>query len=457
MRDWNAGRIAEAAGADLARHAEGSPERTLIDSRLAGPGDLFVALPGTRVDGGEFAAGALAAGAWGVLVTPERARALLADDAGATRGAILAAADPLAGLGTLARAWRRALGAQVVAVTGSVGKTSTKELIAAMLAPSRRVVASRANFNTDIGMPLEILAAPAGTEVLVLEAGMRGFGEIATLTAICEPDVGVITTIAAVHLEQVGSLEGVARAKAELLVGMRDGGTAVIPAGEPLLEPWLRPELDTVTFGPGGDVDWAAEPGGEILARGERVAIELPFTAAHQRRNALAAVAAARAVGVTPDGPVEVVFGAGRGERIELAGGITVFDDCYNASPLSMRAALDDLATQDPARRRVAVFGDMLELGAEEHALHREIGAEARRTGVDVLVTVGPRAAAMAEAFAGEAHAAPDAAAGAELAAELVRPGDLVLVKGSNGVGLSVVAPRLRERAAAGAPVDGGR
>ncbi len=324
-----------------------------------------------------------------------------------------------------------------------------------MLAPHRRVVASRANFNTDIGMPLEILAAPAGTEVLVLEAGMRGFGEIATLAAICEPDVGVITTIAAVHLEQVGSLEGVARAKAELLVGMRDGATAVIPAGEPLLEPWLRPELETVTFGPGGDVDWADEPGGEILAGGERIDIELPFSAAHQRRNALAAVAAARAVGVTPEGPVEVVFGAGRGERIELPGPITVFDDCYNASPLSMRAALDDLATQDPARRRVAVLGDMLELGAEEHALHREIGAEAQRTGVDVLVTVGPRAAAMAEAFAGEAHAAPDAAAGAELAAELVRPGDLVLVKGSNGVGLSVVAPRLRELAGAGAPVDG--
>jgi UDP-N-acetylmuramoyl-tripeptide--D-alanyl-D-alanine ligase len=457
MRDWGAGRIAEAAGAELARGGGGSPERTLIDSRLVGPGDLFVALPGTRVDGGAYAAGALEAGAWGVLVTPDRAQALLAGNDSAAPGAILAADDPLAALGSLARAWRRALGAQVIAVTGSVGKTSTKELIAAMLAPQRRVVASRANFNTDIGMPLEILAAPAGSEVLVLEAGMRGFGEIAALTAICEPDVGVITTIAAVHLEQVGSLEGVARAKAELLVGMRDGAAAVVPAGEPLLDPWLRPELATLTFGPGGDVDWAGEPGGEILAAGERVHVELPFSAAHQRRNALAAVAAARAVGVTPSGPVEVVFGAGRGERIELARGITVFDDCYNASPLSMRAALDDLATQDPARRRVAVLGDMLELGAEEDALHREIGAEAQRTGVDVLVTVGPRAAAMAEAFSGEAHAAPDASAGAELAGELLRPGDLVLVKGSNGVGLSVVAPRLRELIGAAepaAPVD---
>src|SRR5205085_12512812 len=137
------------------------------------------------------------------------------------------AADPRRALGRLGRSWRRELGAQVIAVTGSVGKTSTKELIAAMLAGSRLVFASRANFNTDIGMPLEILAAPEGTEVLVLEAAMRGFGEIADLASICEPDVGVITNIGPVHLEQVGSLEGVARAKGELLVGMRDGATAV--------------------------------------------------------------------------------------------------------------------------------------------------------------------------------------------------------------------------------------
>ncbi len=484
MRDWDAGRIAEAAGARLVRGAAGSPQRALIDSRLSGPGDLFVALRGSRADGGEFAAGALAAGAWGVLVTPDRAATLLGERTGgggrlgsrgrvgeAGRvgeggrvgdvGAVLVAPHPLRALGALARAWRRELGAQVIAVTGSVGKTSTKELIAAMLAPRRRVVASRANFNTDIGMPLEILAAPAGTEVLVLEAGMRGFGEIATLAALCEPDVAVVTAIGSVHLEQVGSLEGVARAKAELLAGTRDGGVAVVPAGEARLEPWLRDGLDVVRFGPGGDVDWAAEPGGEILARGERVRLELPFSAAHQRRNTLAAVAAAQAVGVTPSGRLEVVFGAGRGERIELADGIVVFDDCYNASPLSMRAALDDLATQDPARRRVAVLGDMLELGTGEATLHREVGAEADRTGVDVLVAVGPRAAAMLDAFAREAHVVPDAAAAAELTERLLRLGDLVLVKGSLGVGLSVVTERLRARAgvpaARPAETEGGR
>jgi UDP-N-acetylmuramoyl-tripeptide--D-alanyl-D-alanine ligase len=443
MRGWGAERVAARAGAELRRHgAGGGPERAVIDSRAVGPGDLFVGLPGTRVDGGRFAAGALGAGAWGVLVAPEWASSL---ESPADGGAVLVAADPLRALQALARSWRRSLGARVIAVTGSVGKTSTKELIAAMVRPQREVWASRANFNTDIGMPLEILAAPPETEVLVLEAGMRAFGEIAALADICEPDVAVITAIGAVHLEQVGSIEGVARAKAELLVGTRDGGVAVVPADEPLLEPWLRPELRVVRFGPGGDVDYEGEPGGTIAVRGgPRLSLELPFTARHQLRNALAAAAAALAVGVTPAGRVELSLFGGRGERIELAGGGVVFNDCYNASPLSMRAALDDLATQDPAHRRVAVLGDMLELGSAEAELHREVGAEAARAGVGVLVAVGPRAAAMLERFdAGESYAVPDAEAAADLAASLVRDDDMVLIKGSNGVGLSVVAERL--------------
>jgi UDP-N-acetylmuramoyl-tripeptide--D-alanyl-D-alanine ligase len=435
MTGWNAARIADAAGAALERDGAGTPSRVVIDSRLAGPGDLFVALVGERVDGGEYAAAALAAGAWGVLVTPDRVAGLPGG------GAVLAAADPLRALGLLGRARRRELGAQVIAVTGSVGKTSTKELIAAMVGGARRVFASRANFNTDIGMPIEILAAPPDTEVLVLEAAMRGFGEIADLAAICEPDVAVITNIGPVHLEQVGSLDGVARAKAELLEGLHDGGTAVVPAGEARLTPWLRSSLDVVTFGPGGDVDLDALD-----------ALSLPFSARHQQLNALAALAAARAVGVEPSGRVDVSFGSLRGERIELPRRATVINDCYNASPLSMRAALDDLATQAPSGRRVAVLGDMLELGAEEAALHREVGADAARAGVDVLVAVGPRAAAMLETFGGEAHAVADAAAAAELADALVAPGDLVLVKGSRGVGLEVVAEALAAGSPAPAP-----
>jgi UDP-N-acetylmuramoyl-tripeptide--D-alanyl-D-alanine ligase len=184
-----------------------------------------------------------------------------------------------------------------------------------------------------------------------------------------------------------------------------------------------------------------------VLADGERLALELPFSAAHTRRNLLAAVAAARAVGVRPEGRVEVRFGALRGERVVLGTGAVVINDCYNASPLSMRAALDDLAAQEAQGRRLAVLGDMLELGAGEAEHHREIGAYAAGAGVELLVAVGPRAAAMVDTFGGDARAVDDAQEAAALARELVGPGDVVLVKGSRGVGLEVVAEALQEEA----------
>jgi len=455
VREWSDRRIAGAAGAELVRGRHGAhdgPARVVIDSRAVAPGDLFVALPGARVDGGRFAADALRTGAWGVLAAPDWARAAAAAGAG---GAVLAAERPVASLGALARAWRRELGAWVIAVTGSVGKTSTKDLIAALIAPHRTVAASRENFNTEIGLPLELLAAPPGTDVLVLELAMRGFGQIAGLTAICEPDVGVITNVGPVHLEQMGSLEGVARAKAELLVGMRDGATAVVPAGEPLLDPYLRDALAVVTFGPGGDVrdeGLGAAAGSRLIVAGQdSYELELPFESHHNLLNTLAAVAAARAAGVRPAGRVDVRFGALRGERLTLARGATVVNDCYNANPLSMRAALDDLAMQEPAGRRVAVLGDMLELGPGEREHHREIGAYAASSGVGLLIAVGPRSAAMLDTFGGDAHAVPDAAAAAALADALVGPGDVVLVKASRGVGLEVVAETLAaERGEAG-------
>jgi UDP-N-acetylmuramoyl-tripeptide--D-alanyl-D-alanine ligase len=446
VKGWTAERIAEAAGAEFVRGAADAPARVVIDSRTIEPGDLFVALPGDRTDGGRFVVDALRAGAWGVLAAPPWGND--AAEKVPEGGAVLTTERPVAALGALARAWRRELGADVIAVTGSVGKTSTKDLIAALIAPHRRVAASRANFNTEIGLPLELLAAAPGTEVVVLELAMRGFGQIAELTAICEPDVGVITNIGPVHLEQMGSLEGVAKSKAELLAGMRDGGVAVVPAGERLLDPYLRAELEIVTFGPGGDVDFDdSEPGRYVVRAGDdRLVLELPFDARHHLRNTLAAVAAARAVGVRPEGRVDVRFGALRGERLELPGGVTVVNDCYNANPLSMRAALDELAMQDPAGRRVAVLGDMLELGTAERAHHEEIGAYAASSGVDVLVAVGSRSAAMLETFGGEAHAVPDASAAAALTARLVGAGDVVLIKASRGVGLEVVAETLSAR-----------
>jgi UDP-N-acetylmuramoyl-tripeptide--D-alanyl-D-alanine ligase len=445
MRSWSSVRVAEAAGARLAQAGPdagraGGPARAVIDSRDAGPGDLFVGLSGARSDGGAFAAEALSAGAWGALVTEAHAQ----DNAQAP-GVMLAAEDPLRALQALARAWRRALGARVVAITGSSGKTSTKDILAALLAPALRTVASSQNLNTEIGLPLAILEAPEGTEALVLELAMRGLGQIAELASVCEPDVGVIVNVGPVHLELLGSVEQVAAAKGELIAGLAPGATAVIPAGEALLEPHLRADVQTVTFGPGGDVQ-LLECGGDgrviVQASGERLELELAFSQAHNLQNLLAGVAAARAIGVTPRGLVDVTFSALRGERIALPGNIVVINDCYNANPMSMRAALDDLAAT-AAGRRIGVLGDMLELGSEEARFHREVGAHARAAGIDLLITVGPRAADIGNAFGRAHHHLPDAAAAAAALPELVRDGDIILVKGSRGVGLEVVAEAL--------------
>jgi UDP-N-acetylmuramoyl-tripeptide--D-alanyl-D-alanine ligase len=400
---WSPERVADAAGARLVRAgAAHGPRRVVIDSREATHGDLFVGLAGETVDGGVFAERALDAGAWGVLVAPGHAP---------ERGTVLIADDPLAALQHLATAWRRELGAHVIGITGSTGKTSTKDLLAGMLRPYRRTVATPQNWNTEIGLPLTILSAPADTEVLVLEMAMRGRGQIAELARIAEPDVGVITNVGPVHLELLGSLEAIRETKLELVRNLRPGGVAIVP-----------PELVE-------DVPGARTPPADLGG------VEIPFDSAHMRANAATALAAARAIGVEPQGFVEVELSARRGQRVELPNGAVVVDDCYNANPMSMRAALDELA-RAPGRK-VAVLGDMLELGPDEIRFHEEIGDYARPR-ADVLVTVGPRAAAMR----GD-HAAPDAAAAAPLVAGLVQPGDTILVKASRGVGLEVVAEAL--------------
>jgi len=434
MRAWDAERIAsECCGKLLtAGSRRDGPERAVIDSRVAGPGDLFVGVPGASHDGGAFAAAALEAGAWGAIARAEQLEALRAAGVG---GALVAAADPLAALQRLATAWRRELGAQVIAITGSTGKTSTKDLLRGMLEPHCRVVATEQNLNTEIGLPLTILAAPAGTEVLVLEMAMRGPRQIAELAAIAEPDVGVVVNVGPVHLELLGSVEAVAAAKAELVRELPAHGRAILPAGEPLLEPHRRADITTVTFGPGGDVDELPE------------GLALPFGSAHMRLNALAALAAARAIGVEPAGAVRVALSRLRGERIEVPGGVTVVNDCYNANPMSMRAALDDLAETAPGRR-VAVLGDMLELGRDERRFHAELGAHARDAGVELLVTVGELAAHAGAGHGGEVHAVRTAEQAAVLLPKLLEPGDTVLVKGSRGVGLEVVALALEAREA---------
>jgi UDP-N-acetylmuramoyl-tripeptide--D-alanyl-D-alanine ligase len=455
MKRWDHQQIALATGAQLLHappDAVGGPEWATVDSRAAGPGALFVGLAGERTHGGEFAGAALDAGAWGVLTSIEHASRLV--DESKRGGVVLGAEDPMGALQRLATEWRRALGASVIAVTGSTGKTSTKDLLLGVLSPYRLTFASKGNFNTEVGLPLQILGAPAGTEILVLEMGMRGPGQIAELARIAEPDVGVIVSIGPVHLELLGSLEAIAAAKSELIAALAPGATAIVPAGEPLLGPHLRDDLQTVTFGEGADVQLASFSDGEVVVdyRGEHVSFQVPFAQAHMRQNLLAACAAARAVGVRPGGGLELALSPGRGQHLELPGGITLIDDSYNANPVSMRAALDELAataarTGAPARK-VAVLGDMLELGPDGPAYHAQIGAYADRV-ADLLLTVGPLAAGIGAAFHGEHHHARDARAAAELLPPLLRSGDLILVKGSNGVGLRLVCETLGAAAAA--------
>lgn len=453
MREQDAHWIAEAAGATLHRAAPAgavvpptpapetpdaarAPEPTpaigptavAIDSRNVSPGALFVGIPGARADGGAYAADVLRAGAWGVLVRPEHAEAAAAVGG----GTILLHDDPVVALASLARAWRRHLGATVVGITGSVGKTSTKDLLAAIVGPHRRTVATDANFNTEIGLPLTILGAPAGTEVLILEMAMRGAGQIAELARIAEPDVGVITNVAPVHVELLGSLQAIADAKAELLHGVVPGGTIVIPADEPLLDAHRPHGVRVVTVGPGGDVEEAPA--------GLRLADDVPLTV---RRNLPAAVAAARAIGIEPEGAVAPTISAMRGQRLHLPGDVVVIVDCYNANPMSMTAALDDLEASATGRR-VAVLGDMLELGPDELRFHAELGAHARSVGVELLIVVGPLSRHTGTGFGRGVQWVEDAAAAAALVPQLLEPGDTVLLKASRGVELERVADALR-------------
>ena len=442
--------IASAVGAEIeARGGDGGPARVVIDSRDIRPGDLFAGLPGERADGGEFAKAALEAGAWGVLVGTQWAR----EHAGiGERGApvgegwVFGVADPLFALQELARHWRRELGCRVVGITGSTGKTSVKDICAALL--PLRVHASPENYNTEIGLPLAILAAPEGTEALVLEMGMRGLGQIAELAEIAEPDVGVITNVGPVHMELLGSIEAIARAKAEIVAGLVEGGTAVVPVSAGLLDEHLAQAPSVLRFGAGGDVE-AREvkrsgDGTEALVAtpsGEQ-SFSFPFTEQHNLDNALAAVAAGVALGLSLAEMAErapgIVFSRLRGEVVRLPGESVLINDCYNANPVSMRAALDNLASVEAAGRRIAVLGEMRELGPDASEYHREVGEHARASGVEHLIGVGE----LAEAYEPDVHVA-DAAAATDALERALGSGDVVLVKGSRAVGLEAVAERL--------------
>jgi UDP-N-acetylmuramoyl-tripeptide--D-alanyl-D-alanine ligase len=406
-----------------------------IDSREVEPGDLFVALAGERTDGTRFVQAALAAGA---------ALALVPLGAGAEAPCIEVADTTLA-LGAVAREVRSRTSAPVVGITGSTGKTSTKDILAALLSRTRRVVASQANYNTEFGLPLTLARIEPDTQAVVCELGMRGMGQIAYLAGICRPNVAVITAVGPVHLELVGTVERVAEAKAEILSGLSPAGVVVAPHADPLLRPHLagyRGRLITFGEAPGADVRLAGfSPGkAEFELDGRKLSVSVSFTQRHNAVNLAAALAACRGMGVDVEeltaGGLQVVFSRWRGEQLDLDGGGVLIADCYNANPASMAAALRHLAESAGGRRAVAVLGDMAELGDGGPEYHRDVGALARQLDVQVIA-VGP----LARDYGGRWYADRESLL-AELD-DLLEPGDAVLVKGSRAMGLETVVEAL--------------
>ena len=390
-----------------------------IDSRRIGAGDLFVAVGRGR----EFVDEALARAA---------AAALVPDDA-------------LAALAALAGEVRDRSSAQVVGITGSVGKTSTKDILAALCRPHAATVAAEAGFNNEVGLPLTLLRTEPETQVVVAEMGMRGLGQIAELCRVAQPGVAVITGIGPVHLELLGTVERVAQAKAELVAALPEGGTAVVPVDASELEPFLgRDDVELTRFGPGGDVSLVTFEPPELAAdvRGVRVELEVPFTGEHHALNTLAALGAYDALGLPLDGAGDgspaIAFSRLRGEELELPGGALLINDAWNANPVSMRAALAYLVRRADGRRTIAVLGPMAELGPDAPRYHSEVGKSARELGVDVVIAVGGD---LAGRYGGTEAATPEAAAG--LLRELLEPGDVVLVKASRVHRLERVAEAL--------------
>jgi UDP-N-acetylmuramoyl-tripeptide--D-alanyl-D-alanine ligase len=428
------------------------------DSRAVSAEQLFFALPGERVDGFDFVAQAGAVGAAGVVVAAARGL-----PAGCGDLTVIAVEDPRRALGDLARAVRAAFRGKVVAVTGSNGKTTTKELCAAALRPLGAALRTPGNFNTDVGLPLTILSATGQEAVWVLEMAMRARGEIATLTDIARPHIGVITNVAAAHLETLGSLEEVARAKGELFAGLGPEGFAVLPADDPLVTAQAAPVAPErrITFGARAsgdvrvlDVVPAGAAGGVVryAVYGTPVVVRLPLGGAHNARNGAAALAAAYAAGVSPRAAaieLETVALPPHRSAALPAGGRTILDDCYNANPASMSAALASLAAAAPDGHAFAILGDMLELGPDAEALHRALGREAgaRLAGLAVVgnfagaVVAGARDAGLSAEHAVVA-ASPEAAAAT--LAPWTAAGDWILIKASRGIRLERAVEALR-------------
>ncbi|MFN7677138.1 MAG: UDP-N-acetylmuramoyl-tripeptide--D-alanyl-D-alanine ligase [Cyanobacteriota bacterium] len=448
------------------------------DSRRLRVGELFIPLVGERFDGHGFLERALLPprgqpAAAAALAQRDRLSPSAASDLARRSGRPLwLVEDTLLAYQHLARFWRRRLGLPVVAVTGSAGKTTTRELIRASLAPLGPVVASSGNENNDVGAPLTLLKAGEDTAVVVVEMGMRGPGEIARLSHCAEPDVAVITNIGTAHIGRLGSREAIAAAKCEICDALAASGVLVIPAADPLLEAALAPgwsgRVERVALAdeslglPGGPAaSWVGrlvEGGGALrlercpaevqLEGGAGSLMPLPLPGRHNARNLLLALAVATTLGVPMAALTSLVVEVPGGRNRSLAiGGVRVLDETYNASPEAVLAALQLLA-ESPAGRRYAVLGTMLELGDQSLALHGQVAARARDLGLDGLVVVdgGAEGDAMVEAARGMWRLArvrtPKEAA--EPLGAWLAPGDALLLKGSRGVALETLIPLLQ-------------
>ena len=448
-------------GSPLAPAASGTRmERVSTDSRSDLAGALFVPLVGERFDGHTFLLVALETAAAAVAQSGRITGELVAR-AGALGKPLWAVEDTQLAYQQLGRLWRRHLGAPVVAVTGSAGKTTTRELIRAVLAPLGPVVASSGNENNDVGVPLTLLKGDTTTAAFVVEMGMRGLGEIGRLSLCAEPDVAVITNIGTAHIGRLGSREAIAQAKSEITEALAPGGLVVIPAGDPLLEAALacrwqgrvrRVALADEVSGfaanlPAADLVGTLEEGHHLSLEGG-ASLPLPLEGRHNARNFLLALAVAEELGVPVQASLAVDLPGGRSRKLQVAG-IEVLDETYNASPEAMLAALDLLAHHPLAAggRRYAVLGTMLELGEHSLALHRQVAERVKQLGLDGLVIVddGREGDAMllaAEGLPRLARVSDPAAAASTLGAWL-NPGDVVLLKASRGVALERLLPLL--------------
>ncbi len=432
-----------------------------VDSRAVRPSNLFVALPGERTDGHTFLPAAVAAGASALLVTRP-----IGDPAALGDVSVIRVADGVAALGAVAAGWRRRFDPLVVGITGSIAKTLTKEAVATVLAHRFRTLRSAGNQNNEIGLPLTLLELGPEHEAAVLEMGMYVGGEIADLAAMGRPSIGVVTAVQPVHLSRIGSLEAIESAKGELLEALPPTGTAVLNADDPIVRRMgARSAARPLTYGFADDADVGAEAvvsagsGGmrfTLRANGESRPATTPSLGRLSVHNGLAAAAVGLAAGLTLD---EIVRGLALGwsapHRMTLVrlADVTVIDDSYNASPGSVAAALEVL--RDLPGRSVAVLGEMLELGDAHDEGHRAVGDAAGRSAA-LLVVVGSAAGAIATAAADAGlaldriHVVPDAAVALDVLRPRLRDGDVVLVKGSRGIGLDALVDALRaERGAA--------